>query len=569
MLKYFFNKKMKRPVWVERPLDKEKYLVFLKEGALSPFLASYLARRGFKDLHSAYRFLFPRVEDFASPFLIPDMELAVKRLETALRTNEKIGLYADSDADGILGAFILYDFLKKLMPEENLVVYFTDRLNRGYGFHPQSISYFKAQGVRLIITIDVGVADGETVELAKASGIDVIITDHHEFQELPRTITITGKRSQCESLYHLCGAGVVFQLLKALRSYLLQNGFFSAKNTLPKLKPYLEIAGLATLADMVPLLGENRLITYFGFRALERSSFPALRALLSELRYGITERDLQLSIIPRINACFRLGRPELFFNFLKEEDETKISILLKEIDSLNEARKSLSASLWERVLERLKEAERESFVLFFDENLPKGHLGVLAQRLKSQTGKPAIVLTADKKGTLVGSARSPEDLNLLAILKQREDLFVQLGGHAGAFGLKIDRDRLEELIFYLEERLKGYVPEELELIYLDYEGRISEFLEEENILALRELPPYGIGHEPPIVLLKKFEVREIKPLKEKHCEIWLKDGFREVRGVLFNRQIEREPVLLVCEPYINSFSGSLEFKVEDFKDELG
>jgi len=315
---------MKRPVWVERPLDKEKYLVFLREGGLSPFLASYLARRGFEDLHSAYRFLFPRLEDFASPFLIPDMELAVKRLETALRTNERIGLYADSDADGILGAFILYDFLSKLMPEENLVVYFTDRLHKGYGFHPQSIPYFKAQGVSLILTIDVGVADGETVELAKGAGLDVIITDHHEFQNLPRTITITGKRSQCESLYHLCGAGVVFQLLKALRSYLFEKGFFATKDTLPKLRPYLEIAGLATLADMVPLVGENRLITYFGFRELERSSFPALRALLSDLRYGITERDLQLSIIPRINACFRLGRPELFFNFLKEKDETKI-----------------------------------------------------------------------------------------------------------------------------------------------------------------------------------------------------------------------------------------------------
>jgi len=559
---------MKRPVWVERPLDKEKYLVFLREGGLSPFLASYLARRGFEDLHSAYRFLFPRLEDFASPFLIPDMELAVKRLETALRTNERIGFYADSDADGILGAFILYDFLSKLMPEENLVVYFTDRLHKGYGFHPQSIPYFKAQGVSLILTIDVGVADGETVELAKGAGLDVIITDHHEFQNLPRTITITGKRSQCESLYHLCGAGVAFQLLKALRSYLFQQGFFGTKDMLPKLRPYLEIAGLATLADMVPLVGENRLITYFGFRELERSSFPALRALLSDLRYGITERDLQLSIIPRINACFRLGRPELFFNFLKEKDETKISMLLKEIDSLNEERKSLSASLWERVLERRKEAERESFVLLFDEGLPKGHLGVLAQRLKSQTGKPAIVLTADKNGTLVGSARSPEGLNLLALLIRREDLFVQLGGHALAFGLKIEKDRLGELTSYLEESLKGYVPQELELIYLDYEGRVSEFLEEENLLALRELPPYGMGHEPPMVLLKKFEVREIKPLKEKHCEIWLKDGFREVRGVFFNRQMEREPILLVCEPYINSFSGSLEFRVEDYKDEL-
>jgi single-stranded-DNA-specific exonuclease len=137
------------------------------------------------------------------------------------------------------------------------------------------------------------------------------------------------------------------------------------KIRLPKLRPYLEIAGLATLADMVPLVGENRLITYFGFRELERSSFPALRALLSDLRYGITERDLQLSIIPRINACFRLGRPELFFNFLKEKDETKIEQLLKEIDSLNEERKSLSVSLWERVLERLERGRKRRLCASF------------------------------------------------------------------------------------------------------------------------------------------------------------------------------------------------------------
>ncbi len=551
--------------WVERPVEKEILIYLQKEGGFSPFLARYLAGKGFDDLNKAYSFLYPRIEDFTNPFAIPDLDLGVKRIEKALAKQERIGIYADSDADGILGAFILWHFLREISGYSPLV-YFTKRNEKGYGFHPEAISYFKFQGVKLIITVDVGIANPETVELAKASGIEVIITDHHEFTHLPNTIVITGKRSQRESLYHLCGAGVVLELITGLRSYLSQKGYFAGRE-IPKLKPYLQVAAIATLADMVPLYGENRLITYFGLRDLERPAFAGLGLLLRDVKYELTEWTIQQEIISKVNACFREGRPELFFNFLKEEDPRQAEELLQKIKSLNEERKSKMTLFWERVEKKLPEAERGNFVLLWEEGIPKGYLGLLAQRLKEKTGKPALFLTVEKDGILIGSGRSPKEVDFLPILLERVDLFLKIGGHKQSFGLRLRAENLDELIKFLTIRLKDLPIKKEPYLFVDYVGRIGDFLDEENRVALRELPPYGEGHAPPLVLLQKFEIVEIQSLREKHTQLTLRDGLIQMRGLIFNKLLAGKPTLGVAQPYFNSYRNCVEFRFEDLPDE--
>ncbi len=222
----------KEKLWIQKLPQRELLYTFLREGAFTPLISQLLINKGFTEVKSAYSFLFPQLTDFSDPFEIPEMELAVKRIAEALNNGEVIGIYGDSDADGIIGTYVLYDFLQEVSGKEPVVL-IPDKNREGYGFHGKYLPYFKEKGVSLLITVDVGISAYETVEEAKALGISVIITDHHEIIKKPETIVISGKLTSPDSpFYNLCGAGVVFTLLRALRSFLYERGFF-AKTSLP------------------------------------------------------------------------------------------------------------------------------------------------------------------------------------------------------------------------------------------------------------------------------------------------------------------------------------------------
>jgi len=553
-------------LWIQKVPPKELLYSFLREGAFTPLLSQILINKGFTDVGRAYSFLFPQITDFGNPFEIPEMAEAVERIARALERKENIGIYGDSDADGIIGTFILYDFLKEVSGKEPFVL-LPDKNKEGYGFHEKYLPLFKEKGVRLIITVDVGVSSWQTVEAAKALGLEVIVTDHHEILRRPSCILVSGKSCAKDSpFYYLCGAGVVFALVRALRSYLIEKG--ALKNgKIPNLRKYLSLLLLATLADMVPLFGENRLITYFGFRDLEDPPFLPLKLLFTELNLKLppSEEDLHFKIIPRINVCGRMGKPELFFNFLKSETSEEARRYLEEINSLLLERQNLEGELWERVEGLLKKDLSSPLLIGILEEVPKGLLGLLANRARNRFGKPVLLITLEK-GIGYGSGRSTEELDLLDYLLEERGLFLELGGHKKAFGFQI----LEENLPYLKEKLlKKLEPllKEKRLLYsyVDGEASLSEILLEENYLAFKELPPYGIAHEPPFLLIKNFEVKEINILKEKHTKLLLKEGEREVYALYFN-QILSEPVrFLIGSPYINNFSKKLEIRIEDAK----
>jgi single-stranded-DNA-specific exonuclease len=491
----------KERLWIQKLPKKELLYTFLREGGFTPLISQLLINKGFTEVKAAYTFLFPQINDFSDPFEIPEMTLAVKRVAEALKTKEVIGIYGDSDADGIIGTYLLYDFLKEVSEKEPVVL-IPDKNKEGYGFHGKFLPYFKEKGVSLLITVDVGISAYETVEEAKALGLSVIITDHHEVIKKPETIVISGKLTPPDSpFYHLCGAGVVFTFLRALRSYLYESGFFNETSP-PSLRKYLELLCLATLADMVPLLGENRIITYFGFRDLNSPSHPALSYLFQELNLStpLSEEDLHFKIIPRINACGRMGMPEIFFDFLRKKTYEEIHPYICKINNFLSERQSLEAELWENIEKNLKNEFSSPVLIGIFENLPKGLLGLLANRAKNKFGKPALIISFEN-GIGFGSGRSTDDLDLLDILLKEKHLFLELGGHQKAFGFQILKENIPYLQQILTEKLKNLERRQA-FGYVDGETRISELLLEENLLALKELPPYGIAHEPPLFFVK-------------------------------------------------------------------
>ncbi|MFN4196822.1 MAG: single-stranded-DNA-specific exonuclease RecJ [Caldimicrobium sp.] len=553
-------------IWVQRGYSKDLFYHFLREGAFTPFLSRFLVNRGFKDLREAYTFLYPQISDFSDPFLIPEMDEAVRRIAKALRSGIKIGIYGDSDVDGILGSYILYDFLSNLS-EESPEVLIPDKNKEGYGFHSKFLPFFKERGVKLLITVDVGVSSYETVENAKALGLEVIITDHHEILRKPDTIVLSGKNTTFGApFYHLCGAGVVFALLRALRSYLYSEGFFSDK-PIPPLRPYLELVAIATLADMVPLLGENRIITYFGFRDLSSPTHPSLKAFFQflDLKGAISEEDLHFKIIPRFNACGRMGKPELLFNFLAEREKEKFEQYLQELCTLYEERQNLEFELWQVVENAFIEVESSPILIGIFQNIPKALLGLLANRAKNKFGKPVLIIS-DEGGLCYGSGRSPENLDLLPLLLPKKELFLELGGHKKAFGFQITKENLKALQEYLlgNEALQKINWDE-KYLYVDAETTLSELFIEENFLVFQTLPPYGIAHEPPILLLKDFEIKEIIYLKDRHTKLLLKEGLKEVYALCFNKLLKGDLKYLIGTPFINNLSQRLEIKVEDVK----
>ncbi|MCS7200083.1 MAG: single-stranded-DNA-specific exonuclease RecJ [Caldimicrobium sp.] len=551
-------------LWVQRLPDRDLWYHFVREGCFTPLISQILINKGFDNINSAYQFLHPQLSDLGNPFEIPEMDLAVKRIEDALKNNEKIGIYGDSDADGIIGSYILYDFLHKISQKEPFVL-LPDKNREGYGFHSKFLPIFKEAGVKLIITVDVGISAYETVNEAKALGIDVIVTDHHEVRERPQTWVITNKFTPKDSsLHHICGAGVVLALIRALRTYLYQRGFFTTGKP-PSLREYLELVAIATLADMVPLLGDNRVITYFGFRDLANPAHPALRTLFSSLnlKYPLTEEDLYYKIISSINACGRLGKPEVCFNLLKSTTPQEIEANIAEMLSLNQKRQNLEIELWDKIQNNLIIEESSSVVLGIFEGIPKGMLGLLANRLKNQYEKPVFLLSIEN-GIAYGSARSPEGINLLEKLWSFKDNFIELGGHQRAFGFSLYKEKITEFKNIIKQLGIEYEKRE-KFLFIDGQTNLTELLLEENQLAIKEMPPFGLSHTPPLLVIKNFEIKDFEILKEKHTKLSLREGSQEITAICFNQVLPSKVKLLAAVPYFNNYSMKLELKVEDFK----
>ncbi|MEK7627815.1 MAG: single-stranded-DNA-specific exonuclease RecJ [Patescibacteria group bacterium] len=475
-----------------------------------------LLQRGVSDADKD-SFLNPDfVRDTHDPFLLEGMHKAVDRILVALGAGERIAVYADFDCDGIPGAVVMHDFFKKV-GHTAFEVYIPHRHTYGHGFHKAAIDDLKERGVSLIITIDVGVTAVETAAYAKEKGIDVIITDHHEPPDiLPEAVAVINPKLGTYPFRDLCGAAVGFKVVQAVLAEGGKQGV-AACVAVPEgwEKWLLDMVGIATVADMVPLVGENRALARFGLFVLRKSPRLGIHALCRKARLDqrrITEDDIGFSFAPRINASSRMDCPELAFQLLATSDPAEAENLAAQLEKLNAQRKGVVASLVKEVRKiALERYPTGDVVILGNPEWKPALLGLAANSVVEDRGGIVCLWGRDGSGALKGSCRSDGSINVVEMFKvaQGAGTLEESGGHACAGGFSMSSEqvhRVSELLGSAAEQVRGNaIPVDPQFDAEITVGDISAKL----LDALALLAPFGIANPKP-VFRTTADIRAVK-----------------------------------------------------------
>jgi len=483
-------------------------------------LQKLLFHRGIETKEDGEIFLKPDWNrDHHDPFLILNMERAVDRILQAIDNNEKIVIYGDFDCDGIPGGVLLHDFFKKIN-YENFSNYIPHRHDEGYGFHSEAVKKFIENKVKLIITVDLGISDIDSVKMAQEAGIDVIVTDHHFPTEekgkeiLPPAYTILNSKQKDDTYPDdmLCGTGVVFKLVQAL----LKKG--SGRENFDKIpegweKWLLDMVGLATLSDMVPLRKENRTFAYFGLNVLQKSRRKGLRTLLEKTKIeqkNLSEEDITFMIAPRINAAGRMDHPSCAFNILATEDAAEAETFANHLEELNQKRKGHVAAIIKETKKKIKNKEQQEVIVIGSPEWSPGILGLVAGNLAEEFLCPVFVWGYDNEGSIKGSCRGNGTSVIDLMRSVAEDTFLQFGGHDGAGGFSITHDNIHNLETVLSEAYKNIKKEETEeSVWVDQILSVDD-VNWKTYRMIEQLAPFGVGNEKPLFLFKDIEITEVR-----------------------------------------------------------
>ena len=509
-----------------------------------------LFNRGIKTAKEAEEFLNLDYENgIHDPFLMKGMEEAVARVLRAIEANEKIVIWSDYDADGIPGAVVLHDFFKKI-GFKNFENYIPHRGDEGFGLNFKAIEELAKNGAKLLITVDCGIADVEETARAQELGIDVIITDHHEpttgqpGKISPALMILNPKQKDCNyPNKNLCGAGVAFKLVQGLIKKLMISS--STKlGTAPQRgweKWLLDMVGLATLSDMVPLIGENRIFAHFGLLVLRKSPRLGLQQLLWRLKINqrfLSEDDIGFMIAPRINAASRMGQPFDAFKLLISTDEVEAGKLAAHLDKINQERKGLVAAITKEVRKIMstRQSVRRVIVVGNPDWRPS-LLGLVANALKDDHGKPVFLWGRDGNAILKGSCRS-DGVNLVALMTEAREIFVEFGGHALSGGFTVAEEKihiLEEELDQAYERLVQLIPShqwassgQVKLEMADAVLSLDE-VNADTYGIIEKLGPFGVGNPKPIFLLKNVSPKIVRQFGREgnHLEIIFENSVGE------------------------------------------
>ena len=423
-----------------------------------------LKQRGISPKEST-AFLNPDYSKLHDPLLLPDMKKARDRVIAAIKNSEKITIFSDYDADGIPGAVVLSDFFRRA-GYENVSFYIPHRHDEGFGLNIEAVEECAEKGTKLMITVDCGTADVEEVSRANELGIDVIITDHHEASVMPEALAVVNpKRAGSKYPFkELCGAAIAFKLVQAiLEKEKSASWRIGIKEGMEKWS--LDMVGIATLSDMVPLIGENRILAKFGLDVLRKSPRPGLAALFNTLnldRKTLTEDDIVFMITPRINAASRMGVPHDAFKLLSTDDAAEAQILAAHLEKINNERKGVVAAMVKDAKKHLASQENLPGVIVIGNPEWRPSLaGLVASALVEKYERPAFVWARDGEGVLKGSCRSYNGYDLFGLMEKTKDSFIEFGGHAGAGGFSVTLEKLPELEERLSEALGSLSCEEI------------------------------------------------------------------------------------------------------------
>jgi single-stranded-DNA-specific exonuclease len=450
-----------------------------------------------------------------------DMDKAIKRIWKAVDENEKICIYSDYDADGVPGAVILYSFFKKIKYQDNVVVKIPHRHKDGFGLHKHLIDEVEKESVKLIITIDLGTSNVSEVKHANDLGIDVIITDHHEPHEvLPEAHAIlNSKQKDCNYVdKNLCGSGVIFKLTHLLieearkRKYNIAPGFE---------KWLLDMTGLATISDMVPLVGENRVFAYFGMKVLQKNKRRGLFHLLNKLKINekyLDEGDIGFSVSPCINAASRMNHAYDAFKLLSTDDEDEAIRLADELIRLNKLRKSSAESLITDIKSMIDVGQVKDILIIGDENWSPTILGPAASQLVRQFQIPVFVYASDGGDLFRGSCRSVPNTSLVEIMNNvSKDFFTEFGGHHASGGFAFTKDKKDLFESEMNMAFKKYKDNKDSLVKTDEEETLEKVYNithnnADNFLMkfLSQMKPYGMNNKNPLFCIRQVSFSNIK-----------------------------------------------------------
>jgi single-stranded-DNA-specific exonuclease len=498
---------------------------------LTSLAATLLANRGLKTVEEAQSFLFTNKDSFHDPFLMKDMNIAADRIKKAISNNEKIRIFGDYDADGVSSTTVMMTALNRL--GANADFYIPNRFTEGYG--PNEMAFRRAanEGVKLMITVDTGISAVAEARIAKELGMDYIITDHHEpGPELPEALAIIHPKIEGNPypFKDLAGVGVAFKLAHALLGELPED--------------LLEIAAIGTIADLVPLFGENRLIAARGIAGLRETKRPGLVSLIKKSgtkQQELNEESIGFGMAPRINAAGRLGDADPAVDLLMAEDAETADSIADEIDAMNKERQAIVQTTSEEAIRQVEELyppQDNGVLIVGQEGWNSGIVGIVASKLVERFYRPAIVLSFDReKGLAKGSARSIMGFDLFKNLSECRDLLPHFGGHPMAAGMTLKIEDVAELRSRLNALAKEQLTEEdfMPVTMLDGVAAIEDIsiqtIEEMNLLA-----PFGMGNPKPKILIEKSEIAGIRKIgaNQNHLKLQLKKNESALDGVGFN-----------------------------------
>ncbi len=560
--------------WViEKP---EKGLVkYLSEKlSISEISSILLVNRGIVEPHEAERFLYPDMSLMDDPFSLPDMEKAVERVIEAIKRQEKIVIYGDYDADGVTSVAVLNMFFEELGVKS--YYYIPHREREGYGIHEDAVKCFHSLGMKLLISVDCGTTDGDKIGFAREKGIDTIILDHHEIkdEDIPAYAFVNPKRSDSKYPFReLAGVGVVFNFIAALRKRLEEKG----ERGLPHVEKYLDLVALGTLADMVPLLDQNRIFVKHGLELIRRAERPGIRALkeVSGLGKNVDTFGVTYQLIPRINAAGRMGSARKSVELLTTPCYEEAQEIAKFLNRKNSERQAVEDRIMREIkgiIEKNPEVLEEPSLVFCGENWHTGVVGIVASRLVEEYGKPSIVLSM-KNGRIKGSGRSVDGVNLYEALKGCESFLEKFGGHKLAAGLTVKpgslKDFKESFNRFLRNRFSHGIPRPriridtvLPLSSLDF-GFISR---EYELFA-----PFGPKNPRPVFLSKDVIIRSAEFFGRGNVRMRVEHKGKSFQVVGFKRGgWDMDPPFRCSMVYSISFNDYLgerylRIEVEDIK----
>ncbi len=556
--------------WECNKFDDETIEKFANENNISKLLAKVLLNRGFKE--KVQKFLYPKLEELYDPFLMNDMDVAVQRIIEAYETKEKVTIYGDYDVDGITSISVLKSFLTELgMDVEH---YLPSRLEEGYGLNNEAVKKVAEQSTKLLITVDCGISAYNEVEYAKELGMEVIVTDHHECPEkLPRALAVLDPKRE-DSTYpfsSLAGVGVSFKLIQAL-SYRLN---LDRKRYLK----YLDVVCLGTVADIVPLVDENRIIVTYGLILMKQTRKVGLQELIKASGYSkIDSTTISFGLAPRLNACGRMGKADLALELILTQDRAEAQKIALELNEINKERQEVEKKIISDAIEIIERDKlyENGVIVVGNENWHHGVIGIVASKITETYYKPSILICMEN-GKGKGSGRSIEGFDLHGALTECEDLLEKFGGHEMAIGLSI----YESNILKLREKLcsiaiENKIDELQPVVKIDAEVN-SDDISFETIRDLEKLEPFGESNPSPIFMYKNLKVDSVRALSNgKHLRLVLKDNNFKYDAIAFNMGDKRlsieigNKVDIAHSLEINHFNNTdkIQFNLKDIKKSL-